>query len=85
MQPRGFFVAALGSRFFYDGRRTAICGGRDERHPAFQYHQPARANVRGEGFLRRRFTGYLDPLLVVPIYSGFFLKSFVLIIIDATC
>jgi hypothetical protein len=89
MQPRGFFVAALGSRFFYDGRRAAICRGRGERHPAFQYHQPARANVRGklanllvwvstfdsirgEGFLRRRFTGYLDPLLAVPIYSGFF-------------
>ena len=88
--------------FFYDGRRTAICPSRGERHPAFQYHQPACANVRGkmanllagfspfdsirgEGFLRRRFNGYLDPLLAVPIYSGFFLKSFVLIIIDATC
>jgi hypothetical protein len=31
-------------------------------------------SIRGEGFLRRRFTGYLDPLLAVPIYSGFFEK-----------
>jgi hypothetical protein len=91
MQPRGFFVAALGSRFsmmvaalpfvgagangtqlFNTTNRLVPTFGVNRR--TFWWGSSPFDSIRGEGFLRRRFTSYLDPLLAVPIYSSFFWK-----------
>ena len=41
-------------------------------------------SIWGARFLRRRFSGYLDPLLAADLFRPF-LKKFALTTIDATC
>ena len=93
-------TAKTRSRFFYDGRRTAICRAGETAHsfsirnrlvPTFGMKMAnllttslTIRSIWGERLLRRRGSGDLDPLLAGR-FSPSFSEMFVLTTMDTTC